>query len=1755
MEAADTPSPSLSPVVLFDDGTVRVWGCQSLSQGLGTNRRMVMALASDTMWSNPGNCSVTNDTTACTSNPPHPVNVHVVQNFTWNTSSVYGVYYECNNGWYLASGSPGLLTQCVASTWTSFSENCVPAPRDCCGMSVNNPGIYGVLNTVIKVGNNISGSVKKDSEGHESENNGRHANQAKKEHSPPHIHTRYRSEKHLDTNEIRDDESDQVYKELRHQERHQYQPMQRFILSQVMCDMGSEPGSYEGGWTLVLWHSIQSPNDLKLDIGGYTQGYGQPLLDANHSYFIGLEYLVALNWNNNTVRPLVMKVLMMDTSNNMLHATYGSVVINRDSMYTLNSLGNYHGNAGNYLSGSVGRTFCGDGGISDSCWWGDPLITGNVAGVGEANEATSSEEHSVTSCEEAEGGEDEKATRSEEQSSTCCKWQVIPSNGRSIKIRKVKREDLKVVNLFSARQDECTSVVSEDKGTMALPPLLIEALLTGNVPTWGSSSLYSVKVWVRSRTCDDALACPPMNTFNLPDESMVPLSRAPNTTFPYSCVGDLMMASKVDGTKSLAGQVTCLPASNGSPPKWDTVFPCVRKVLQWIREYLSEKQQRVIVRDDVSEWAPVMSKDPQGFLIYYYKLKKILLLSIFNYGSHSYVCVCVAFLRMLDGVAFLRMLDGVAYLRMLDGVAYLRMLDGVAYLRMLDGVAYLRMLDGVGMSGSCPPGYTLYNSRCYKMINKSPFTSFLDALDTCNRDGAALPYPKDNDTLNYLVKFAQSKVIWNTATTVQLATGFTNIWDNLTVNNIYAPSNDVVAAVQSLVRSANSNCTFLSVTKNSAQWVLTPASINSTFTYAICEFRGPLVVTNTITSTQQMITPMFCCWESAPYYENFSVNGNLPGNTINQNLNYSCWPGYYVNGVVGSEWSQYLWCYGQLGGWFPRHPPLDPCIGIDVCNETFPPAPPGIVMTPDTNPRYKTHKLNYNCAANGMSNLVGQSSQKLVCTKYNESYYNYVGPNITECQRCFSGPRLYNANTTTLSSEVWTIGEQVNVTCDPGYQVSHNVSTQVITCTNNSWQYQPCQKVCLEVPVVRNATTDWVDNMWTVNEKVTATCKGNLYFALLKSKTRSVNCTDTGWDDNTGCDEGTTSGLYSSFVNNGYKTTRNLPHIRHLSTHQSCVEDDHYVSIGAAHYSPVCRDDAVVVNATVDLQGKYWLVGSTVPAVCNANHMFLQEENNTVPIMCTSLGWENRTGCALVCEAAPNLQQANTNWNSTGIYPVGSTVNATCLSGYLLPGGGQEYQVECTDSGWNQVDMCKKVFTALENCEYYDDNYKWELCSCLDEPRIVNGTTNYTSSGVWLVGSFVYAVCQENFTFTKYSSSSRRVNCTLTGWDNTPPCQESKAQHIVYKVMEIYECELSTENVTTSTNEALADENESTSLEIPTKTIENFTKNSSSEGKGVVPTYPCNVPPVVTNANTSWINKTWTTGERVIVTCLNSSYFSDFTQQQQLQCVEGGWENITGCQKPSIAANIVDKCSIQPVVENATVAWVNRTWVFGSNVTATCISGYMFVAENVTELPIMCTDNGWQNQTGCQAVCMGEPSVEGANIDVSARVWLVGDTVNATCLPGLYLLPDGSQSQLVECLKEGWQNVTACEEACVEEPDYENANWVWNHGVWKAGESLPANCTDQHLTEDGVTNTSFTCTSNGWLIESPCLKVCEGEPVVNNATTTWTSGMWLEGKQVTAKCKPHNHFSPKVIYFPLTFYSTICVNYFIRPCIVTVLYI
>ncbi|XP_069182178.1 uncharacterized protein [Procambarus clarkii] len=1637
------------------------------------------------------------DAQSCSATAPYLVGAQVVQNFTWNSNTVYGVYYECNDGLQMMSGYPGRLTQCVGGRWTGIFDVCIEAycpQRDCCAVAAlnytNNDGTQYTVAPSAYRGNNT---------------------------------------------------------------------IQCFLL--LMKDVTIPP---------VL---------LVIDEGC-------------------LWALTALNWDGNTKRPLVMKIMMKDMNDNTLHATYGRLVVNPNN-YTLSSLGTYHGNAGDHLAGSVGNTFCPvrDPNNTNPCWWGDPST---------------------------------------------------PNSG----------------------------------------------LLTGDTPTWGSISIKSLNVWVRSLDCDKELACPPLNTaINLANESYIPVSRAPGTSFQYICPGDLMMAGKPGISKTPQGQVTCLPnTTNNLTPTWDVVFPCVlvcpsdyvMSVNSSTCYYFSLASESKSHTDALTSCASKNSSlaflnnpkdmknltDNSTFYLTAYTLTRDE--TIFPYmrtwEDHGFNCTQKYHWCPTGGQERCFILHRAGYFNVSDCQTSNR---------------YICQRPAM-----CPHGYTLYKSRCYKLLMPSANTTFLDALNQCNYDGSALAYPQNLDALNFLTIFAkvvEKEVNWSSQASVNIAVGYTNmkfvarnehkslvslsgreatvkdlrpvnpprpgyepktkcsrnarrvsyhyttetgivgnkgieswksyvstitadtplpqiykkirkiavdfcsalmdlesfnlvhlvvveiqhllflfsskyksvefcwvpshigvslneredadtreairscpIWDDLTVAKIYTPDANITALVQSLNRIQDFNYTYLSV-NNSGQGALTPANVNSTVTYALCEFRGPLGYNpylNRRREQSDVIEPIphsshtelrsahLTRGHPPPLhqgqpprqmggYENGARRDALGmvtnpwyslGRVLGELHLEHCWPGYFVNADVGNKTKQYLWCHGQLGGWFPRQPPLIPCIGVDVCNETFPPTPPNMNQNLGDHPRYETYSLSYSCKSDDMTNMAGEHTQVLTCTEYNGTYA-YNRTNVTACDRCFNPPPLDYANTTFASRPVWVIGDQANATCDPSHQVAHNVTQQLVNCTILGWQMLPCQRVCLEAPNVTNATTNWVDNMWTVNKNVTANCLGNLYFPKLKSQTRPVTCTWNGWD--------------------------NTP---------TCMQ--------------VCLGDPVVQNATVDLQNVMWAVGEAPTATCFEHYMFLQEATKTQPIMCTSQGWENRTGCVQVCDQPPNVPNAITAWTPSQVWPVGSTVNGSCNSdAVIIPGGDLQFTVQCTNSGWT-TNSCQKV--------------------CSLEPQVVNATTNWTN-GLWPVGSAVDATCLGNLTFIASHSSTRLVSCTLTGWQNSPPCDELKPSLPCSVEPKVDNANTSWENRTWGVGNIITatcsfplyyfnDSTQQQQLECTKDGWENITGCSKPLVGKPVASVECREEPEVNNTNSTWVDRDWYVGENVTVTCIPDHWFiSDDTDHLQVNCTWDGWTNLSGCEKvchhtykfslSSYTVNIGKECSVVPLVENANTTWRNRTWFVGDNVTATCLPGFIFVVNNASQSPITCTAQGWQNLTGCQIVCEEELSVEGAMNDWSSTVvWPLGAKVNATCLQGHYILPEGNLTQTVECTSQGWRNATPCEPGCTEELALEAANgsaiWQWETRVWSLDENLTASCSDQYLTHNGTNTTNFTCTPTGWLILAPCLRVCEGEPSVDNGSTTWVPGLWLEGQEVMAHCNSQYRFLNQASYLTLACTNT-----------------
>ncbi|XP_069166803.1 complement factor H-like [Procambarus clarkii] len=533
----------------------------------------------------------------------------------------------------------------------------------------------------------------------------------------------------------------------------------------------------------------------------------------------------------------------------------------------------------------------------------------------------------------------------------------------------------------------------------------------------------------------------------------------------------------------------------------------------------------------------------------------------------------------------------------------------------------------------------------------------------------------------------------------------------------------------------------------------------------------------------------------------------------------------------------------------------------------------------------------------------------------------------------------------------------------------------------------------------------------------------------------------------------------------------------------------------------VCLGDPVVQNATVDLQNVMWAVGEAPTATCFEHYMFLQEATKTQPIICTSQGWENRTGCVQVCDQPPNVPNAITAWTPSQVWPVGSTVNGSCNYGaVIIPGGDLQFTVQCTNSGWT-TNSCQKVKPSLP---------------CSVEPKVDNANTSWENR-TWGVGNIITATCSFPLYYFNDSTQQQQLECTKDGWENITGCSKHSPLLLLIRDIEyVFAINISNMRKPLKAGTILLNERDLNKQalvgrpgkkqgywDVDPRNHQIVAPSPSSGNKSAhcrkqwthgknqkMASVECREEPDVNNTNSTWVDRDWYVGENVTVTCIPDHWFiSDDTDHLQVTCTWDGWTNLSGCEK----VNIGKECSMVPLVENANTTWRNRTWFVGDNVTATCLPGFIFVVNNASQSPITCTAQGWQNLTGCQIVCEEELSVEGAMTDWSSTVvWPLGAKVNATCLQGHYILPEGNLTQTVECTSQGWQNATPCEPGCTEELALEAANgsaiWPWETRVWSLDENLTASCSDQYLTHNGTNTTNFTCTPTGWLILAPCLR-------------------------------------------------------------------
>ncbi|XP_066964879.1 uncharacterized protein [Macrobrachium rosenbergii] len=117
------------------------------------------------------------------------------------------------------------------------------------------------------------------------------------------------------------------------------------------------------GWTtaMTLGSALGNGGGIPTQTGGGTPG---PL--GSNKFFIGIQHLSALAWEDTVERPLVFKIVLQTTSSKPFHATYDDVVIDVNSPYTLLKLGRYHGTPGDAFRSSLNKDFPLN---TSSLWW------------------------------------------------------------------------------------------------------------------------------------------------------------------------------------------------------------------------------------------------------------------------------------------------------------------------------------------------------------------------------------------------------------------------------------------------------------------------------------------------------------------------------------------------------------------------------------------------------------------------------------------------------------------------------------------------------------------------------------------------------------------------------------------------------------------------------------------------------------------------------------------------------------------------------------------------------------------------------------------------------------------------------------------------------------------------------------------------------------------------------------------------------------------------------------------------------------------------------------------------------------------------------------------------------------------------------------------------------------------------------------------------------------------------------------------
>ncbi|KAK4316448.1 hypothetical protein Pmani_012394 [Petrolisthes manimaculis] len=603
-----------------------------------------------------------------------------------------------------------------------------------------------------------------------------------------------------------------------------------------------------------------------------------------------------------------------------------------------------------------------------------------------------------------------------------------------------------------------------------------------------------------------------------------------------------------------------------------------------------------------------------------------------------------------------------------------------------------------------------------------------------------------------------------------------------------------------------------------------------------------------------------------------------------------------------------------------------------------------------------------------------------------------------------------------------------------------------------------------------NIKINWTDATYLIDDQLNAICKpGHKTDKLMDTQT--MNCTADGWQVH--------------------------------QCHKACLEEPN------------------VTLATTDwMSGVLWAEKSTVIATCHNNSLFIEAQSQTRAVKCVDKKWEVEPGCQKVCSGSPTVSNATVKLLNR-VWSVGEHAQVTCIPEHRFEAeASDEAKVECIADGWENRQGCVKV--------------------CLDQAKAESAQTNWNASAVYPVGANVTATCLPNYALIPSNDTTHQLECQADGW-----YAENECKLLCLEAPQV-------DNATTDWDETMA-WGEGDFVNVTCNEdyhFINMNKWKSVECSGgewknalgcqeavVVPA--CQPEPTIFNAQTDWTsNKLWRYGNHLTATCDDIFYFKStlnnstevYHKKRDVECFMTGWENVGQCD-----GVLGIKCNNDaPTVTTSntvlTHTWTGTfTYMVDETITYTCIDSHLHLPDGNSVSTVRCDFEGWAETTGCEKVCMDEPSVEGGDTNWdSGKVWPVGSIVNITCESDLRLMPDGNQTQQIQCTDQGWETGGPCQTVCMGEPNFGNLSLVWpSSGAWGVNQNQTAPCPLGYLTNDYSENATYTCTASGWSSLTTCHKACIEIPaLVNAAGETWDEDTWIVGDTVNISC-PYSHLTPQ----------------------------